>query len=559
MTKENNKVDINKHEIDIDTLKKQNVNDLLSIKELYKRIEELGEKTTQIKYIDNTLIKKFKKEYENFKKIILDENIQVKLSNDIKTINSQMVTKANKSDIKTINSQLDNIDTVLSNYKVANVKDFGAIGDGVADDTHSIKSAIKSLENISCASKGLENGVPAKRAMYGGGKLLFPSGIYKVSSQLDLNPLIEITGAGNVVIEVDKNATEFESVFNLGDMTSKYNLFDVNGVNFSNLIILCNRKAKTGIKLLRTISNYIKNVKIYGANEDGLILETCQWTELSAVEVHGSGRHGFVITDTDNSGNSLPSANISMVRCQANKNGQIVEGHGIYIKSSNVSMTNCTSGHNGVSIADDTHFTDRKNCGIYMTGTHSKFCSFTGGHLEQNYYHVLVEGGHNFKIDSTYFVKDNVELPKRFVVNNGCENLIVVNSGSQDGTAYGENDIDCPYEVNFDKVNCALFIIGGNAKSTAQKEIICYREKDVLKVLSMKNSIWKGRCGVITNVYDGLAVYGLAFSSPDNSNFPINYLRLGSSFYWDNDGKLYSRKGRIPKSLEDGVIVGSQS
>ena len=75
----------------------------------------------------------------------------------------------------------------------------------------------------------------------------------------------------------------------------------------------------------------------------------------------------------------------------------------------------------------------------------------------------------------------------------------------------------------------------------------------------MKNSIWKGRCGVITNVYDGLAVYGLAFSSPDNSNFPINYLRLGSSFYWDNDGKLYSRKGRIPKSLEDGVIVGSQS
>ena len=99
MRKEKNKIDINKHEIDIDTLKKQNVYDLLSIKELYKRIEELGEKITQIKYIDNTIVNKLKKEYLNLEKLILDENIQIKLTNDIKTIISQ---------IETINSQLDN-------------------------------------------------------------------------------------------------------------------------------------------------------------------------------------------------------------------------------------------------------------------------------------------------------------------------------------------------------------------------------------------------------------------------------------------------------------------
>ena len=111
MTKENNKVDINKHEMDIDTLKKQNVNDLLSIKEIYKRIEELGEKITQVKYIDNTLVKKlkkeyenFKKEYENFKKIILDENIQIKLDNKIDEFNLKLT-----HDIETINSQMDNI------------------------------------------------------------------------------------------------------------------------------------------------------------------------------------------------------------------------------------------------------------------------------------------------------------------------------------------------------------------------------------------------------------------------------------------------------------------
>ena len=74
MPKENNKM-----QVDIDTLKKQNVNDLLSIKEIYSKLEELGEKITQFKYIDNTLVKKLKKEYENLKKIILDENIQIEL------------------------------------------------------------------------------------------------------------------------------------------------------------------------------------------------------------------------------------------------------------------------------------------------------------------------------------------------------------------------------------------------------------------------------------------------------------------------------------------------
>ena len=113
MPKENNKM-----QVDVDTLKKQNVNDLLSIKELYRKLEELGEKITQVKYIDNTLVKKIKKEYDNFKKIILDENTQVQLDNkidefnlkltkDIKTINSQQVKLNN--DVKTINSQLDTI------------------------------------------------------------------------------------------------------------------------------------------------------------------------------------------------------------------------------------------------------------------------------------------------------------------------------------------------------------------------------------------------------------------------------------------------------------------
>ena len=127
MTKENDKVDINKHEVDIATLKKQNVNDLLSIKELYKRIEELGDKITQIKYIDNTLIKKIKKEYESLKETILDENILIKLTKDIETIKEKLNNLGNIGGgnttgdaelINSIRSQLSNIEDTMTQINV---------------------------------------------------------------------------------------------------------------------------------------------------------------------------------------------------------------------------------------------------------------------------------------------------------------------------------------------------------------------------------------------------------------------------------------------------------
>ena len=83
-------IDINKHEVDIDILKKQNENDLTSIKEIYRKIEELEDKIEQINYINTKLVDKIKKDYEKLKRIILDENIQAKLTNDINDIKSRL-------------------------------------------------------------------------------------------------------------------------------------------------------------------------------------------------------------------------------------------------------------------------------------------------------------------------------------------------------------------------------------------------------------------------------------------------------------------------------------
>ena len=64
-------IDINKHEVEIDNLFKQNELDLCSIKELYRKLNELEEKIGQIKYIDSKLVDKIKKDYEEFKSEIL--------------------------------------------------------------------------------------------------------------------------------------------------------------------------------------------------------------------------------------------------------------------------------------------------------------------------------------------------------------------------------------------------------------------------------------------------------------------------------------------------------
>ena len=144
MPKENNKM-----QVDIDTLKKQNVNDLLSIKELYSKLEELGEKITQVKYIDNTLVKKIKKEYGNLKKIILDENIQVQLDNkidefnlklthDIETINSQL-----NNNIETINSQLDKKASKKYSTDKINVTQVGVDNTGVSYSSDLINDIIQ--------------------------------------------------------------------------------------------------------------------------------------------------------------------------------------------------------------------------------------------------------------------------------------------------------------------------------------------------------------------------------------------------------------------------------
>ena len=221
MPKENNKM-----QVDIENLLKQNVNDLLSIKELYSKLEELQEKITQIKYIDNTLVKKLKKEYEKLNKIILDENIQLKLTNDVETINSKL-----DNDIELINSQLDTKVNYLSPEM------FGAKGDGVADDTNALKSLFNS--NISDSKI-----------------ILGKNKIYKSTQKIDCGAInnVEINGNGSqIVFYVNDECINFNIgelnnyksltitspiTVNIGDYNISLSSYDVSDVKIGDIAVL---------------------------------------------------------------------------------------------------------------------------------------------------------------------------------------------------------------------------------------------------------------------------------------------------------------------------------
>ena len=126
--------DINSQQVDIENLFKQNENDLCSIKELYIRLKELEKKIIQIKYIDDNLSDKLKKDYESLKRIILDENIQVKLNNDINEINSQLDNNT---------KQLNDFTLTFEMFGAKGIdKDYVGDYSDVPDDTEALQKAL---------------------------------------------------------------------------------------------------------------------------------------------------------------------------------------------------------------------------------------------------------------------------------------------------------------------------------------------------------------------------------------------------------------------------------
>ena len=222
MNNENNKM-----QVDIENLFKQNVNDLSSIKELYRKLKEVEEKISQIKYIDSTLANKLKKEYEKLKKIILAENVQAQLTNDIETINEKLT-----NDIETINLQLDTIVHEKVNESLVDKKIAEAQLEGAAVDTSSLVFRNDIDEELMKGEKRLDLKYE-RGTIYGNGDFGNDTKYFRTNKALtyikDTVSKIYVSDGFQVIIwrwsDLSQNALAAQTFTSNTDYTFKANLY----------------------------------------------------------------------------------------------------------------------------------------------------------------------------------------------------------------------------------------------------------------------------------------------------------------------------------------------
>ena len=137
---------INNAKNDIENLQDQNSYDFQEIKRLDSLINEYDKRVTQAINLNNLINKKIQDDYENIKKVIIDDNVNITLNNKIEELTEQL-------------------DTIANNHLMISVKDFGAKGDGATDDTQAFKNAITKCNET-------------KKTLY------IPSGNYLITSSL---------------------------------------------------------------------------------------------------------------------------------------------------------------------------------------------------------------------------------------------------------------------------------------------------------------------------------------------------------------------------------------
>jgi hypothetical protein len=193
--------------------------------------------------------------------------------------------------------------TVDSKLKDAvSVKDFGAVGDGVTDDTAAIQAAI--------------DAVNAK----GGGILFVPVGAYKLTSTITLKPKVSIIG--EVKGEWPSDGVYFRKAFVTGSVFYSPSSQTLFGISFENFWIQGNKGG------------------IGGSNGNGIWIELAHDVIFRHVWVHECPSNGFVI------GTGSTSYHNYFYNCYASFNGAV----GYLIQSDWARIVDCWADGNYIGI-----------------------------------------------------------------------------------------------------------------------------------------------------------------------------------------------------------------
>lgn len=206
------------------------------------------------------------------------------------------------------------------------VKDFGAVGDGVADDTLAIQKAIDAGKPYSTSTSGR--------------RITFPSGRYKVSSSIDLTGChgVQLIGDGPYSTEIFSTG-DFPVISAIGSSSAPLNKARISGMTIRGF-----GSASTsahGIEIQWGNHCYLDNLVLFGCRHAVSLHH--QWqTSLLNISVHGAGGDQSYIgvylgpTDLTYIDNAVQACNVFV---------QSVSGYGFRIINGQGSkFVNCEAG-----------------------------------------------------------------------------------------------------------------------------------------------------------------------------------------------------------------------
>ncbi len=143
--------------------------------------------------------------------------------------------------------------TVLGLDHVVDVRDFGAEGDGAADDTSSIQAAIDSIAIYTASA------VAPKRSL-GGGTVFLPKGTYKITGTLKVYQNIIFLGAGKDATRIEFSGSS-DNVIELTYKTVTDVTYKKINIHVRDLTIDCGGSTNVGISSDNTAGLIVSSIR----------------------------------------------------------------------------------------------------------------------------------------------------------------------------------------------------------------------------------------------------------------------------------------------------------
>jgi hypothetical protein len=334
------------------------------------------------------------------------------------------------------------------NYcKVINIKDLGAIGDGVFDNSKIFNSIFKNIKNSESY------------------KILIPEGTFLISNSIELPSNVSIEGIdpqisalkvntnnSAIIIKDNKNDNtyQYKYIRNLSILGPEYNKNPFSWKNTNQK----NSENSVGINILGT-RNRIENCEIDGFLHAGILLTASYYNFINNCFIKNN-KYGVKLTNT------CTSTYLTNSELRFNSIATLIENsYSIYL-SSNIIEANFS---NFISDTDPSN-TLSNGKAVVLINSNNNYIE--KNYFEAQYYNIVLDKSDTNIINSNFFaladnMPENVKKKNQVILvfkNNSSSNIIkdnnVLNSNPQvqktemifDNSNFSTNNLDFNAEIN---------------------------------------------------------------------------------------------------------------